>query len=267
MRNAAGGAAAVLAVMLAIPAAAQERDYCSTRPSLGQSACVLEAGRFAVETGLADWERDDAGDMRVDRIAIGDTLVRIGVTDHAELQIGWTPFGTVREADRAGGTVRRFDRVGDASIGARVALHNPDGSGFSWGLQPTVTLPVGRTPVGEGDWGAELVVPASIDLNDGLQLQFSPSVAAAVDADGHGRHLAYGNIVGLELAASDAVHVTLEGAVLRDDDPSGAATQAFTALAAAFTASDDLQFDVGGVAGLNADSPDLRLYAGISRRF
>jgi hypothetical protein len=32
-------------------------------------------------------------------------------------------------------------------------------------------------------------------------------------------------------------------------------------------AKNNLQFDIGGVAGLNRDAPDLELYVGMSRRF
>ena len=54
---------------------------------------------------------------------------------------------------------------------------------------------------------------------------------------------------------------------LRDDDPAEHTTQALAALSLAWSANDDLQFDIFGAAGLNHDTPDARLYAGISRRF
>jgi hypothetical protein len=258
---------AALAVALLSPVAAEARDYCPTRPSLGQSPCVLDKGRAAVETALADWERDRTPDERTDTLLIADTLLRFGVSDRAELQLEWQPFGRAVTRDRVLGATERQNRVGDLTLGARINLANPDGSGFAWAVQPSVTLPVGRQPIGGGDWGASLIVPLSYELNDTLSLQFSPQVAAEQDEDGRGRHLVYGNIVGLEVALTDALAMELEGEVRRDDDPIAAATEVRAALSFGWMANDDTQLDLGTAAGLNHDTPDLRLYAGVARRF
>jgi hypothetical protein len=104
-------------------------------------------------------------------------------------------------------------------------LRFPDGSGLSAAVQPFVTLPVGRQPIGAGDWGAGLVVLITYDLNGTLNLQLTPEADQAVDADGSGRHFAYSGTIGLEIAISKAVSGTIEFQALRDDDPSGATTQ------------------------------------------
>ncbi|MCC2976954.1 transporter [Sphingomonas sp. PL-96] len=252
---------------LLCPVAAQARDYCPTRPSLGQSPCVLDQGAVAVETALVDWEHDRSADERTDTLLIADTLLRFGVSDRAELQLEWQPFGREVTRDRVLGETERQNRVGDLTLGARVNLANPDGSGFSWAVQPSVTLPVGRQPIGGGDWGASLIVPLSYELNDTFTLQLSPEVAAEANEDGHGRHLAYGNIVGLEVALTDALAMELEGEVRRDDDPVEAATEVRAALSFGWMVNDDTQLDLGTAAGLNHDTPDLRLYAGVARRF
>jgi len=64
-----------------------------------------------------------------------------------------------------------------------------------------------------------------------------------------------------------AFTLTGEMQALRDDDPQEHETQAVAALSLAWMANDNLQFDLFGAAGLNANTPDARVYAGISRRF
>ncbi|WP_312026759.1 transporter [Sphingomonas endolithica] len=251
----------------AIPAVAQEREYCPARPGLGTPACTIAPGRVSVETGLANWTLERDSDTRTDTVLIGDTQLRIGVTDSIEAQIGWTPYGHVRVRDKARGDIDRAGRVGDAYLGIKANLMNPDGKGFSAAVQPFVTVPVGRGPVGAGDWGAGAIVPVSYDLNDTVSLQLSPEIDAAVDEDGDGRHLAFGTVVGLGVALSDAVNGTLEFQALRDNDPADHATQALAGLSVGWKVMDDLQLDAGGNAGLNAASPDLELYFGISRQF
>lgn len=250
---------------MAAPAAAQERDLCTDRPGLGTPACTVEPGRVLVESSLADWTMSKGGGDRSDTILFGDTLVRVGVGQQLELQVGWTPLGYNRE--RSGTIVDRATRVGDVTLGAKVNLAGPDGSGFSAAIQPQVTLPVGRAPIGAGDWGASLIVPLSYDLSDAVQLQASPELDAAVDTDGKGRHTAYGSTVGLSFNLTDAIGATLEAQAIRDPDPAGHSIQAFGGLSLTYQTSNDFQFDVGANLGLNRASDDVELYAGISRRF
>lgn len=253
--------------LLSGTAQAAERDYCPERPGIGTPACTIAPGRISLETGLVDWTREDDSSTRSDTILIGDTLVRIGLTDTIEAQLGWTPFGHARTRDKNSAAIDRANRVGDVLLGFKANVHNPDGSGFSVAVHPFVTLPVGRGPVGAGDWGAGLVVPVTYDLSDALNLELSPELDAAVDQDGNGRHLAFSGTMGLGVAITPAVTGTVEFQALRDDDPSGATTQALAGLSLGWMANDALQLDIGGAIGLNHASPDSEIYLGISRRF
>ncbi|QDZ07952.1 transporter [Sphingomonas panacisoli] len=261
---------ALFAGLLLLPGVAwaedgKPRDYCPARPGLGSPACTIDSGRVSVETSLTDWTLDKQPGDRTDTILIGDTLVRIGLTKTLEAQIGWTPVGFVRE--RQGGSVDRATRTGDVTLGLKANLANPDGSGLSFAVQPFVTLPAGRTPVGAGDWGAGVVVPVTYDLSKTVNVQFVPEIDAAVNGDGRGRHFAASAVVGLGIALNDKLTVELEGQALRDADPMGKTWQDSAALSFAYKVNDDLQLDIGGIAGLNRDAPDLELLAGVSRRF
>lgn len=253
--------------LLSSTAHAAERDYCPERPGIGTPACTIAPGRVSLETGLVDWTREDDSSMRSDTILIGDTLVRIGLTDTIEAQVGWTPFGHVRTRDKTSAAIDRADRVGDVLLGFKANLHNPDGSGFSVAAHPFVTVPVGRGPVGAGDWGAGLVVPVTYDLSDKLNLEFTPEIDAAVDQDGQGRHLAFSGTAGLAAAISDALTGAVEFQALRDQDPTGRTTQTLAGVSFAWMTSKVMQFDIGGAVGLNHVSPDAEIYVGVSRRF
>ena len=257
----------VLALLVAMPAAAQDRPFCADRPGLGAPACTLAPGRVMVETGIGEWTRDDTSDERTDTIVVAETFVRIGVTETLEAQVGWTPYGRQRVRDRATGAMDRIDGVGDVLVGAKLNLANPDGEGFSIAVQPGFTLPVGRSGIGAGDWSAALLVPLSYGLSGGLSLQATPQALATVDEDGSGRHLAWGSVVGLGLTITDSLAAGLEVQVMRDDDPGEATTQAFAGVSTAWQPGEDWQLDAGVNLGLNRASDDLQLYAGISRRF
>lgn len=254
-------------LLAATPAVAKERDYCPTRPGLGTTPCTMSPGRVSLETALADWTRDDQPDQRSDALLLGDTLVRIGLADTVEAQLGWTPYGHVRTRDKTIGQVEAAGGIGDAIVGMKANLLHPDGQGLSIAVQPFATLPLGRAPVGAGDWGAGVVVPVTYDLTETLNLAFTGEADAAVNGDGHGRHFAFSEIVGLGIKLNDRLTGTVELEALRDEDPAGRTTQALASASLAWMAKDDLQLDIGGVAGLDRDAPDVELYLGVSHRF
>jgi opacity protein-like surface antigen len=261
-------AAAMMLGMISLPVqAAALRDYCPVRPGLGTPACTIDAGHVSVEVGLADWTLDRSSSERDSTIFYGAALARFGVGDHGELQIGWDGFGRDSDLDRSTGMRSVAHRAGDLTVALRRNLTSPDGSGFSAAVQPFATLPVGRMPIGRGDWGAGLIVPVSYELNDSLSIATSPEIDAAVDEDGRGRHFAYGATIGMADKLSDAITATLEYQGVRDRDPVSHATQSLAGLSIAWQPRDDLQLDIGSNAGLNHATPDVQVYLGVSRRF
>lgn len=256
----------LLAMVLPAAGAAGIRDYCPDRPGMGTPACTVDAGRASVEIGLADWTLDRHAGQRDDTLLLGDLLVRYGIGDHAELQLGWTSFGREHERDSTGLRLRESG-VGDAMLAVRRNLLHPDGSGLSIALMPFVTLPVGRQPIGAGDWGAGFRLPMSYEVDDAFTLEFVPEADAAVDSDGKGRHLAYDAVAGLSAKLGPTLTTTLEYQLTRDRDPSVHESLHLGGITLAWQPRDDLQFDVGANGGLDHDAPDVELYVGLSRRF
>lgn len=261
--------AALLAMGCASGASAAEplRDLCPTRPGLGTAPCIVDKEHVLVEIGLADWTIEKDRSSRTDTVLIGDLLVRYGVTDKSEVQVGWTAVGFTRERQSAPRSADHNSGTGDVTVAFKHSLRNPGGDGLSVAVQPFATLPTGGKAIGEGDWGAGLLVPIGLSLNDAFQLQFTPEIDAAVDEDRHGRHLAYGAVAGLGIEASDRVSITIEGSASRHRNPDEPKTELLAAASLAWQPNDDLQLDVATTIGLNRDSSDARYALGISRRF
>ena len=259
-------AAAGLALLCATAAHAQAaREFCPDRPGLGTPACTIDRGRFAVELGLLDRTLDrEAGD-RVESFAAGDLLVRYGLADDLEVQVGWTAYGRVES--RTGGIEETSEGTGDLLVAVRRNLAGNDGGDFAIAVMPYATLPTGSNPLGAGDWGAGLLVPMSYSLPHGLSAALTLEADAAVDGDGDGRHLAYSAIAGIDVPLGESLGATFELAASRDDDPAGTASPLVAGLSAGWTPNDDLQLDVGANIGLNRTADDLELYVGIARRF
>ena len=255
--------ACALAALAARPAAAETRDFCAERPGQTTPPCTLAPGQF-IETAGANWGVDASPDQRTDTVTFGSSLLRAGLTPRLEAQVGWTPFGIQRSRDRTTGILTRQSGTGDVSLGLLYGLAGANGP---VALQAVVTLPSGGSAIGAGDWSAAFRLPAAVSLGSGVQLSLTPEVDAAVNSTGQGRHLAYGGAAGIGFPLSGSVGLGLDVAVFRDEDASGATTKATGGASLAWQAGKNTQFDLGGIFGLNGDSPDMGLYFGIAHRF
>lgn len=265
----------VLACGVACSAAAAEAEnsnadrLCSERPGLTTSACITAPGRLQTETELASWTLERGDGERTDTVLIGDTLVRYGVGGTTELRFGWTPYGFARDR-YADGSVMRVSRIGDASVGIKTSVIERKGdTGLAMSVIGTALLPIGRRPIGAGDWGGSLQLPVTYRTSEKVSLQATPIVAAAVDDDGRGRHALYGSALEIEYSLSEAVKADLSAQVTRDDDPDPEirGTPALGSIAISWQPSRNMQLDLGTNVGLNSAAPDIAVYAGVSHRF
>lgn len=258
---------ALTALLIATPTFAQtvpdegDEAICADRPGIASSTCTVPASRVQVELAI-DWSFQEDGADRTDTLLAGAALVRIGVGARTEVQAGWTAYGRVR--DRSGGVRSRDEGAGDAMIGVRHRFF--ERGKLSAAIQGRVSLPVGGSAIGAGDWSVDLLLPVEVELGSSYLL-FSPSVSAAADADRRGRHLAYGGAFGFGFNLSERLSAQLDLSIARDDDPLGASTEALAGLGLAYGVNDDLQLDIGANVGLNRDSADLQIYVGAASRF
>jgi len=229
----------------------------------------VDPGHWQVEVGLGDWTLDRQEDEREDRIETGDILLRYGIGGTTEVRLGWTAYGYSRTRDRATGEVDRADGIGDVTIGIKQNLRHPaEGkTGLAVALLPFVTIPTGHSDIGDGDWSAGLIVPASFKFSDTVSLELSPEIDAAANESGSSRHLSYGAAMGVQVHLTKTIRLTPEVQLLRDDDPDHAATMSKASLSFDVLATKLTQFDLQAVAGLNRDTPDLELAFGVTHKF
>jgi hypothetical protein len=104
------------------------------RPGYGFAPVVVGAGDVAFEQGLPDWSRDRSGGMSVS-LYQADSLLRVGVGDSLELQLGSSPWNYLSQT--GDGPASSEHGRGDTSVGAKLTLpsSNPN---FTWGLLSSV---------------------------------------------------------------------------------------------------------------------------------
>lgn len=220
-----------------------------------------------LEAGAIDWTRDSQPDNQSDSITAGDILLRLGLADHFEAQLGWTAYGHVRVRDHATGTRQVASGTGDLRVALRRNLRDPDGQRESLAVMGFVVLPTGTNTIGTREWATGLLLPTSWTLPANFSLAFTPEIDLAANVDGHGHHAFYGTVIGLGRTLSSQLTATVEMSGFRDEDPAGHSAPLLAGMAIAWQPGDNLQLDLGGNAGLNRDAPNTEFYVGVARRF
>jgi hypothetical protein len=252
-----------LAVALTGPAAAAQglRDFCAERPGKATPPCILDAGHLQLEVGLADAAFERSGPAHSDSYALGATELRFGLTPRLEAEAGWTPL--IVSHDRGAG---RHSGAGDAMLGLRGALTDPDARGLAVSAQGFVTAPAATHGLGAGGWTGGLRLPLAAPLGPGADLGLTPEVDLVRDASGHGTHLAWIGAAGLSRGFGRAtLGAELWGEI--DDDPAGRSHQASADLTAALPLGANAQLDAGLNLGLTRATPDAEVYIGVAHRF
>lgn len=262
---------AKLALMIALAlaavpraASAEDREFCADRPGIGTPPCTMAPGEAMIEVGVGDWERARDADTVEHRAAFGDTLLRVGIADSAEIELGLAGYQRDRVRERASGAVERMRGVGDATLAVRRGIAGPNGP---VAIEGFVTLPLSHAGDGMGRALGGVLLPAKFALPAEFELEVVPEADLAADEESGGRHLFWGGVIGISHDLVKDVAATLELSAYRDDDPSGHGTDSRVAGSLAWQVGERFQLDVEVDLGLAHGAPDRAVLVGFARRF
>jgi hypothetical protein len=185
-------AAAVVAMLLAAasPIHAQltppedpAPELVTDRPDQTESASVVPAGYFQLETGVS-YSRDDDGVFVVRTLSGPGTLVRIGVGGRTELRVGWD--GWVEEKFDSGQpriTDGSVSGLGDGSLGAKVKLREEAGALPEMAILASINLAVGDDEVTSDELDPSFLVAFAHTLTDRLGLGYNLGLQRFTDLD------------------------------------------------------------------------------------
>ncbi|HEX8840953.1 MAG TPA: transporter [Sphingomicrobium sp.] len=265
MRGLGYGCAAIILCASGVAVAADVQPICPDRPGKGTGTCTVPAGQVQVETDLIDWTRDESGGARSDLTIIGGSLLKYGISDTVDVELGVTPLELSRV--RGPGRSERVSGFGDTLVRSKVRL-TADDVPVQVALDPFVKIPTAKHGLGDGKVEGGLTVPVGVALGKGpLSLAFAPELDWHADSDGSGHHAAMIQLVDLGVSASSRLSLTAELWGQWDWDQAGTVKQYSADGALAYLLNNDLELDAGANFGLNRNTPDLELYTGVSKRF
>jgi hypothetical protein len=246
-------------------AAAGDAPICADRPGKATGTCTVPVGRWQVETGLADWTRGTNRSETDTALAIGETVLKYGLTDRSDIEIDVTPW------ERTTSRGQTF-RDGSSGFGDLEAIYKhqltPPDAPVQVALYPFVKIPTAKHSLGNGKWEGGLLLPIGYAIPESpLSLGLTPEVDWAADADGHGHHAAMAQVASLGWQANAKLNLAAEIWGQWDWDPAMTTREASADGSVAYLLSNTVQLDAGANFGLNRNTPDVELYTGVSKRF
>lgn len=244
--------------------AADTQPICPDRPGKGTATCTVPAGHWQIESDLVDWTHDDSDGIRSDFTTIGSSLVKLGISSNADVELGFTPYEI--SSVRGPNGHERVSGFGDLLVRTKVGLTGEDAP-VQLALDPFVKIPTAKHDLGNGKVEGGLTVPVAVSLGGPFSLASAPELDWRTDSDGHGHHTAMIQLIDFGIAASSQLSLTAELWGQWDWDPAGTTRQYSADAAVAYLANTSVQLDAGANFGLNRDTPDVEVYAGVSKRF
>ena len=254
-----------MTILLAFSAAAAPpQPICTDRPTKANAVCTVPSGAIQVESAPVAWSLTEAGGVRTGLVTVGGIVVKFGLDDSSDLQIGASPLIVAKV--REGGSADKISGFGDIQLRYKRRLSGADAK-VQVAVIPFVKLPTAKRGIGNGKVEGGVALPISLAAGQAATLTFGPELDLLADADGHGRHAAIVNLV--NFAAPVAPRLTAIGEVWTNFnfDPAGTVKQASLDSALAYAVSNQAQLDAGANLGLTRDSADVELYGGVSVRF
>jgi hypothetical protein len=203
---------------------------------MGTPACTLGPGQAMIEVTVLGFDRTVQPAAETEVYTFADTLLRYGIDDSAEIQLGLTGYVDATATDRLGSEVAQASGIGDSYLAVRRGF-----SGFA--LEAYVTLPTGDDAVSAGTWGAGMVVPIDLPSPGRFQLSLTPEIGAVPNASGEGRHLLYGAVLGVSGELAPNWGGGLEISAVHDKAPEEHEFGSKLAGTLAYQATERLQFN------------------------
>lgn len=129
------------------------RDMSTDRPDTTESPYTVDAGHFQVEVSFVDfsYDRNNEDSQTARSLSVSPTLLKIGLLNNVDLQVGIDPYTRERTIDRATDASETISGFGDTIARMKVNLWGNDGGETAFAIMPFVKFPTADTDLGNGN--------------------------------------------------------------------------------------------------------------------
>lgn len=251
---------------------AEMREMFLDRPDKTESPHTVDAGHFQMETGVFAYTYDkrnpDYSGNSVHGFSIASSLLKVGLANFWDFQVGIDPYIHNRTFDQATNTTEVADGFGDLTLRMKFALIGNDGGKFAFGVMPLVSIPTKRgDAVGSDYYLAGIIFPYSIELPKswGLSGQTQVNVAHN-ELSVSGYHPEFINTLALGYDITDRLGTYLEfySEVSKEANVPWVGT---VDTGMTFAITGDIIVDAGINMGVTRSADDFNPFVGFSWRY
>lgn len=249
------------------------RDFSTDRPDMTESPFTVDAGHVQFETNLFGYTRSrpDADGTVSDTYEFGTTNMRIGLTNSAEVNVVWQPYGVVRARPGDGSDVTRDKGIGGLDIRAKYNFWGNDSfekpGDTAFGLLPYVTFPTDRgNGISPEAVTGGIILPFAVKLTDKFSLGLNGGLDIVRADDSTRYHAEYIASASLSYGWTDQLSTYYEIASrFGTSDPLGEIV--ILATGVAYQITKNLQVDGGINFGVTDAADRINPFVGVSVRF
>ncbi len=247
------------------------RELTTDRPDTTESPITVDAGHFQLEMSFVDYSRSRRrGGGRAEGTALFPFLLKVGVTNRVDFQIGFDPYVIGHESE-PGERSSNSHGVGDTTLRVKFNLWGNDGPepGFgktSLGLMPFLKVPTAARDIGNGKVEGGLIVPFGVELPAGFSLSLMAEGDLVRDAANrrYGFEFVHTASLGRPLFSGLRGYVEYVGIA---PQRTGSGYRALFSTGLTYALGKNAQLDAGVRVGLSRSADDFNAFAGISFRY
>jgi hypothetical protein len=233
------------------------RELNPDRPDTTESPFTVDAGHIQVELSFAEWSKDSG----LEQLSILPFNFKIGLTNFADLQLGFGPY------NRLHGFSRTDEGMSDAFVRLKWNIWGNEGGGpwsTAFAIMPFVNIPTGADAFTGNALQGGVILPLSISLPGEFDLGAMAEFDFVRDGTG-GRDtlLVHTVTLGHDIVKDLGAYIEYVGIVDLDGDQR---YQAYFDTGLKYNVSENVQFDVGVSIGINSAAQDLAVFAGMTFR-
>ena len=243
------------------------RSFSPDRPAKSTGPFTIDAGHWQYELDFFNYTYQRTGPVRTTTWTGPNPTLKAGLTNNIDIEANIAPYVNIATRDSSAGTKSVADGAGDLFVRAKINLWGNDGGKTAAALIPYIKAPTAADGVGNGATEGGVIAALSISLPNDASLTLNSEVDSLQNGSGSGYHANYVNVAGISMPLIKDVTVTGEFWSSINDDPAGVVRQYSLDGAIAWTVKPNVQLDAGVNLGLNSDTPDVQVYAGLAQRF
>ncbi len=244
------------------------REMSTDRPDTTESPFTVDVGHFQLELSFVDVTSDKRSDdgFLSRSLEIAPMLLKLGVLDNMDLQLGIAPYTRTHQTDEATGATTTAQGFGDLTLRAKINLWGNDGGVTAFAIMPFVKLPTAHEALGNGRVEGGVILPLAVQLPHGLSLCFMPEFDAVTTGDGEPYRVDWVHTATLGFPIAGEVGGYVEYAGFADLSHTEPYRRYFNA-GVTYAPTPNIQVDGGVRIGLTTAADDWGLFVGISHRY